>query len=252
MTAWVFALVLALVLAAVAVRGSNNFHLTLEARTRQCFHETLAVGDQLGLSYQVFGNGAGTATNLDIDVRVPPPFAPFPFRPLFLSAPFSLLTNASSCPQFWVAAPDGTVAAADKLNGVSGSLLHTARVAGRAEFCLSNMGWGGPEKYVSFAVNGPDEQRRTDAKSSTAKESVSPAKDSLSKELDELHNVVQQVADEQAYIRSRLLRHHATAESTNSRVLHWTFLEASIIASVIAFQIKYITHFFQNTSRRMV
>ncbi|ORY28931.1 endosomal protein P24B [Rhizoclosmatium globosum] len=192
--------------------ASNNFHVTVEAQTKHCFVEPLNAGDFLGLSFQVFGGD-----NLDVD--------------------------------FWITNPDELIIQS-AFRTSTGSFSVDAPKTGSYSYCISNLGHAGnTEKFVSFSINGPDEQRRILDKKSGAKDE---SKDSLAKEVQELTNAIQQVTDEQAYIRLRLLRHHETAESTNSRVLYWTFFEGLIIASVVGFQLVYITQFFQKSNRRMV
>ncbi|KAJ3020200.1 UNVERIFIED_CONTAM: hypothetical protein HDU68_010313 [Siphonaria sp. JEL0065] len=67
---------------------------------------------------------------------------------------------------------------------------------------------GNVEKMVSFSINGPDEQKKSNDKKAGKASSGDEAKESLQKEITELTNAIQKVTDEQAYIRQRLLRHH--------------------------------------------
>ncbi|KAI8621563.1 emp24/gp25L/p24 family/GOLD-domain-containing protein [Chytriomyces sp. MP71] len=197
------------------VQASNNFHITVEPQSKHCFFEPMASGQKLGLSFQVFGG-----TNLDID--------------------------------FWVTNPDELIVQS-AFRTSTGSFVVDATKNGAYGYCISNMGHAGNvEKSVSFSVNGPDEQYKSAEKKAAGQKDQETVKGSLEAEIRELANTIQQVSDEQQYIRQRLLRHHMTAESTNSRVVYWTFFEGIMIAGVIGFQIFYITQFFNKTSRRMV
>ncbi|KAI9336328.1 emp24/gp25L/p24 family/GOLD-domain-containing protein [Obelidium mucronatum] len=221
--------------------ASNNYHVTVPPQSKHCFVEPMKTGDFLGLSFQVFGGD-----NLDVD--------------------------------FWVTNPDELIIQS-AFRTSTGTFSIDAPKDGNYGYCISNMGHAGAfEKMVSFSINGPDEQRKQNEKKSSQTTSTDgncvffwgcvcvirwinllmslflskDSKDTLRKEINELTNAIQKVTDEQAYIRQRLLRHHDTAASTNSRVLYWTFFEALIIASVIGFQIVYITQFFNKTHRRLV
>ncbi|KAI8820301.1 emp24/gp25L/p24 family/GOLD-domain-containing protein, partial [Chytriomyces cf. hyalinus JEL632] len=203
---------LALVQVALA---SNNYHITMEPQSKHCFFEPMTIGQKLGLSFQVFGS-----SNLDID--------------------------------FWVTNPDELIVQS-AFRTSTGSFVVDAAKDGTHSYCISNMGHAGNfEKSVSFSVNGPDEQYKSAEKKAAGQKGQEDVKGSLETEVRELANTIQQVNDEQQYIRTRLLRHHATAESTNSRVVYWTIFEGIMIGGVIGYQIYYITQFFTKTSRRMV
>ncbi|KAJ3092881.1 p24 complex component, partial [Physocladia obscura] len=156
------------------VAGSNQFGVTVEPSSTQCFHEEVQAGETLRVSFAVDSNEA-------VD--------------------------------FWVTTPHGSVI--EKSYGTTGGAVHTATSAsaGRVGFCFSNSARSqSTAKRVSFTAFGPDEIRRIDDKLVDKKLALDPIKDSLRNELNDLTNAIQQVVDEQAYIRSRLVRHHATAE----------------------------------------
>ncbi|TPX64579.1 hypothetical protein CcCBS67573_g08372 [Chytriomyces confervae] len=184
--------------------ASNNYHITMEPQSKHCFYEPMTIGQKLGLSFQVFGS-----SNLDID--------------------------------FWVTNPDELIVQS-AFRTSTGSFVVDAAKDGMHSYCISNMGHAGNvEKSVSFSVNGPDEQYKSAEKKAAGQKGQEDVKGSLETEVRELANTIQQVNDEQQYIRTRLLRHHATAESTNSRVVYWTIFEGMMIAGVIGYQIYYIT-----------
>merc|ERR1711871_228237 len=53
------------------------------------------------------------------------------------------------------------------------------------------------------------------------------------------------VQDEQKYMRVRERVHRNTTESTNARVLWWSFLEAAILVGMSLFQVSYLRRFFE-------
>ncbi|KAJ3074456.1 p24 complex component [Podochytrium sp. JEL0797] len=153
--------------------ANNNFHIEVEPLTKYCFMEPMEVGDFLGVSFQVYGG-----ENLDVD--------------------------------FWVTDPNDLIVQS-AFRTSTGSLSVTAQRQGSYSYCISNLGhMGNVEKLVSFAINGPAEQRRASDKKGDSTTAVDETQKVLQAEVQDLSRSIQLVSDEQAYIRSRLVRHNAS------------------------------------------
>ncbi|KAJ3074455.1 p24 complex component [Podochytrium sp. JEL0797] len=110
--------------------ANNNFHITVPPHKKECFVEPLEIGDFFGVSYQVFGNG-----NLDVDF---------------------MITDKHD------------VIVKSQFRASTGSFSLDASKQGDYRYCISNIGtFGATEKAVSFSINGPDEQKKTNAKAAS-------------------------------------------------------------------------------------
>ncbi|KAJ3201698.1 p24 complex component [Entophlyctis luteolus] len=125
----------ALATIAAVIDASNNFHVTVPPRRKECFFEPMEPGQQLGLSFQVFGG-----ESLEVDFLV--------------SDPNDLIVKSI-------------------MRSSTGSLSIEATKVGTYKYCISNMGTsGGSEKQVSFSLLGPDEQKRRSDKGQAGNEEV--------------------------------------------------------------------------------
>jgi len=62
----------------------------------------------------------------------------------------------------------------------------------------------------------------------------------IEREIRQLASGLVSVKDEQEYIVVREKAHRNTAESTNARVKWWSFLQAVVLFSVVAWQVYYL------------
>ncbi|KAJ3399739.1 p24 complex component, partial [Chytridiales sp. JEL 0842] len=127
------------------------------------------------------------------------------------------------------------------------SYRYSAAKEGTHTFCFSNQMSTMSHKTIQFTVRGPDEKVRFEDK---YKDKLVDYHYDLVGEIERLTSSLGAMVDEQWYLRERLERHHKTASSTNSRVLWWGFFETLVLIGVCAFQVFYLTRFFE--VKRMV
>jgi len=60
-----------------------------------------------------------------------------------------------------------------------------------------------------------------------------------------LEGKVQEISAQQSYATTREAVHRDTSETTNSRILWWTFLEVAVLVVLAGFQIYYLKSFFE-------
>ncbi|CAK9089204.1 Endosomal protein P24B [Durusdinium trenchii] len=60
-----------------------------------------------------------------------------------------------------------------------------------------------------------------------------------------LHAKANDILDQQRYAITREAVHRETAESTNARVMWWTFAEVAVLISLAAFQLTYLRNHFE-------
>ncbi|KAI8905765.1 supernatant protein factor, C-terminal domain-containing protein [Powellomyces hirtus] len=190
-----------LVCVAVApVAAFNTFTITLGPRQENCFNEHLQAHERLDLSYEVAEGGS-----LDIDFVIYSPNS----RPLY------------------------------NLNGESFATFgFNAEVEGTYVYCFSNKMSASSEKKLSFTVHGPDEKWKIEEKE--MKESIDDPTDNLQSEMRILDSGIKAIRDEHAFLTARERRHRATADSTNTRVLYWSLVQALALIGVCFFQITYL------------
>ena len=104
--------------------------------------------------------------------------------------------------------------------------------------CFSNKMSTMTPKTVIFQVHPGD---RLEYEELAKLEQLSPIEESLLRLADALADI----QTEQLYLRNRERVHRNMAESTNARVLWWSFFEALILMAMTAWQVYYITRYFE-------
>jgi len=130
-----------------------------------------------------------------------------------------------------------------------GRFTFIAHETGVFRFCFSNAMSTVTPKTVSFTlVLGEGSKREQVAKS----EHLTP----LEKSVLALGEGLQHIQAEQEYMKMRERMHRNTSESTNSRVLWWSIMEAVALVAMSIVQIVYLRNFFegknQSANRRSV
>ncbi|KAJ3158279.1 p24 complex component [Geranomyces michiganensis] len=195
----------ACVLFSTPTAALNTFSIILEPRQENCFNEHLQAHERLDLSYEVADGGS-----LDIDFVIYSPTS----RPLYNQ-------NGESFATFGF----------------------NAEVEGTYVYCFSNKKDGSAERKLSFTVHGPDELFKIEEKE--MKESVDDPTDTIQAELRVLDSGIKAIRDEHAFLIQRERRHRLTADSTNTRVLYWSLVQALALIGVCFFQISYLKRFFE-------
>jgi len=134
---------------------------------------------------------------------------------------------------FWITAPSGlNIVKHERLS--NGDFSFDAGEDGTFRYCFSNDFEHHSAKDISFNVHGivyvPIEHGDSDP---------------LEKEVRTLGELLQQVKDEQEYIKVREQVHRNTAESTNSRVKWWSIFQTGVLIGVCVFQVAYLKRFFE-------
>eukprot|EP00741_Cyanophora_paradoxa_P022552 tig00000248_g21777.t1 len=117
-----------------------------------------------------------------------------------------------------------------------GKFAFSAETTGTYKICFSNRMSTLTAKTVTFSFNAEDHE------SALAKqERLSPLEQAILK----LAEGLDAIESEQKYMRLRERVHRATSESTNSRVLWWSFFEACLLVGMTLWQIFYLRRFFE-------
>jgi len=106
----------------------------------------------------------------------------------------------------------------------------TAKMDGPHMFCFSNKMSTLTPKIVSFSVV------KGSVKPLSKTEHLSPIEDSVA----QLRAGLSKVQEEQYSMRARERAHRNTSESTNARVLWWSFFEAVLLVAMSLWQVYYL------------
>ncbi|KAI8817852.1 emp24/gp25L/p24 family/GOLD-domain-containing protein [Fimicolochytrium jonesii] len=209
----VLALVCLVAILSTQVAAFNTFTTLLHAGEEQCFKEVLKTKDRVDLSYEITDGG-----NLDVDFVV---FAPGN-RPLQSHNAGSFFTWGFNAEE------DGTYT-----------------------YCFNNKRSSFADKRILFTVVGPDEKWKIEEKEMKMSLEDDPT-ESLQSEIRVLDAGIRAIREEHAFLKSRERRHRMTADSTNSRVLYWSLVQALALVGVVYFQINYLKRFFEMRSGRSI
>jgi p24 family protein beta-1 len=189
----------------LAARPASAFTFGVDATTEECFFETIEDRTPVNIMFQVIEGGF-----LDIDIQIK--------------------------------APDGRIVySAEKQS--EGKYNFISHVNGQYHFCFSNKMSTLTPKTVSFVLhvqdanNNPPEAPKPGAKV----EDLTPLEQSI-QQLKEGFNAV---SDEQEYMRMRERVHRNTSESTNARVVWWSFFEVVVLLAMSLWQIFYVRRLFE-------
>eukprot|EP00301_Raphidiophrys_heterophryoidea_P026041 c8885_g1_i1.p1 GENE.c8885_g1_i1~~c8885_g1_i1.p1 ORF type:complete len:213 (-),score=55.65 c8885_g1_i1:102-740(-) len=154
-----------------------------------------------------------------------------------VSGNFQVTTGGNMEVDFQVLTPTGK--SVIKLDSVVEHMFEFgAEESGEYTFCFSNTNTYHDMKSITFELNADHPLANTNAIAD--KNSMSDLQDKLR----QLQLTVRDVQSTQRYLRNREIRHRNTTDSTNSRVLWWSVLEAVVIVALSAFQVYYIRSFF--------
>lgn len=123
----------------------------------------------------------------------------------------------------------------------TGTFSLLAPTTGAYRICLSNRMSTLTEKTVAFSIHVGDDLFRDIAK----QEHVTP----LENEITELADGVAKIEDEQQYMWARERAARDTNESTNSRVMWYSVLEAVVMFSLGFWQIMYLKSGFEKKGK---
>lgn len=118
--------------------------------------------------------------------------------------------------------------------------LDIPKGAGRYKVCFSNRMSSVTEKHVGFSLHGSSGELITD-EDVAKKAHLRPVEITV----QSLADRIQRLQEVEKLLRERLARHMQTAESTGSRVLVTTGVEALVLLLVNAAQILYLRRYFE-------
>jgi hypothetical protein len=116
-----------------------------------------------------------------------------------------------------------------------GKFSYVTSEAGEYRFCFSNRMSTLTPKKVSLQIS------LGKTKATKVLETLNPLEDSIM----QLSQGIQEVKDGQTYMKNRERATRDTSESTNARVLWWSFWEAFLLVGVCAWQIYSLRRFFE-------
>jgi p24 family protein beta-1 len=119
-----------------------------------------------------------------------------------------------------------------------GKYSFVAHASGAYSFCFSNQMSTLTPKTVSLTLNVGEEDNKGTA---ATKETLTPLENSIL----QLSDGLTAIAEEQEYIKIRERVHRDTSESTNSRVVWWTFFEAFWLIGISVWQIVSLRRVFE-------
>jgi len=121
----------------------------------------------------------------------------------------------------------------------SGRYTFAAHVDGKYQYCFSNMMSTMTPKLVMFTMDVGETPKEGDL----ASDGVHHNK--LEDMIKELSSALTGVKHEQEYMELRDKVHRSINESTNSRVVMWSFFEALILVAMTVGQVYYLKRFFE-------
>ncbi|XP_011506255.1 PREDICTED: transmembrane emp24 domain-containing protein 2-like [Ceratosolen solmsi marchali] len=183
----------------------HSYFITVDAHSEECFFDKVEFGTKMGLTFEIAEGGF-----LDIDVRI--------------------------------VAPDGKV----MYNGEkesSGKFTFAAHTPGMYTYCFTNQKGTMTPKVVMFNMHiGEIPKSGGELAAGESPEGESAKLDDMIKELS---TSLWSVKNEQDYMQVRDRNHRAINESTNFRVVVWSFFEATALVCMTLGQVYYLKRFFE-------
>jgi len=124
----------------------------------------------------------------------------------------------------------------------NGKYTFAAHMDGNYQYCFSNQMSTMTPKVVMFTMELGDAPK---AKPGEAGEDADVNHNKLEEMVNELSSALTQVKHEQDYMAVRERVHRSINESTNSRVVLWSFFEALVLVTMTLGQIYYLKQFFE-------
>ncbi|KAJ6241592.1 transmembrane emp24 domain-containing protein a [Anaeramoeba flamelloides] len=121
---------------------------------------------------------------------------------------------------------------------IEGKLTFISEVEGEYQFCFGNEMSTLTSKEVNFNI-------QLGARASESDLAKKRNLTQLENGVIELQGGLQEILSEQHYLMIRERRHRNTTESTNTRVLCWSFLEAFLLMTMSIAQIYYLKSMFK-------
>lgn len=193
-----------------SIYGAQTEAMSVNVRHRECFYEELGQGVKCTGSFQVLTG--------QTSISLPGDFV------------------------FTITDSSGTLVydSMDKnqRKEEEGKFKFTSSKDGLHAFCFNNRN-SQSDKVVGFTIlvhEGKDEPE-----SVARRGKLSP----LEEKIIALSDGLETMQEQQRYLRARESVHSLTTQSTNSRVLWWSFIEAFVLVSMSLWQVYYLRNFFE-------
>jgi p24 family protein beta-1 len=134
--------------------------------------------------------------------------------------------------------PDGKVVYSGNRES-SGKYTFAAHVDGNYKYCFSNKMSTMTPKIVMFSLDIEDKSKENKDMNSDAHHTK------LEEMVGELSTALLAVKHEQEYMEVRERIHRSINESTNHRVVIWSFFEALVLVAMTVGQVYYLKRFFE-------
>ncbi|KAK0177694.1 hypothetical protein PV328_001722 [Microctonus aethiopoides] len=188
--------------------GTSAYISTVDAHTEECFFEKVEKDTKMGLTFEIAEGGF-----LDIDVTI--------------------------------TGPDGKVIYQGEQEG-SGKYTFAAYLPGHYTYCFNNQKSTMTPKVVMFNMEVSEPTKVTDEQAPEGENEAEAADHrKLDEMINELNAGLRGVKNEQEYMTVRNRIHREINESTNFRVVIWSFFEATVLVSMTLGQIFYLKRFFE-------
>ncbi|KAJ8680871.1 hypothetical protein QAD02_016658 [Eretmocerus hayati] len=183
------------------------YSITVDAHAQECFHENVKFGTKMGLTFEIAEGGF-----LDIDVTI--------------------------------VGPDNKVIF-DGQQESSGKFTFAAHTSGEYRYCFSNVKGTMTPKVVMFDMDVTEIPDPNDAAAAAGAHEGDSANAKLDDMIKELSHTLLGVHSEQEYMQVRDKNHRMINESTNFRVVVWSFFEATALVCMTLGQVYYLKRFFE-------
>ncbi|XP_033227484.1 transmembrane emp24 domain-containing protein 2 [Belonocnema kinseyi] len=184
---------------------ANAYFITVDAHAEECFFDKVEYGVKMGLTFEIAEGGF-----LDIDVKI--------------------------------VGPDGKVVHEGEQES-SGKYTFQAHTPGVYTYCFSNLKSTMTPKVVMFDMEIGDPPKQPGSEANKEGDDASHGK--LDDMIKDLSNSLWGVKTEQEYMQIRDRNHRAINESTNFRVVVWSFFEATVLVCMSLGQVYYLKRFFE-------
>ncbi|XP_015522303.1 transmembrane emp24 domain-containing protein 2 [Neodiprion pinetum] len=187
---------------------ANSYSITVDAHAEECFFDKVEYGTKMGLMFETSEGGF-----LDIDVRI--------------------------------IGPDGKVIHQSERE-TNGKYTFSAHTAGVYTYCFGNQMSTMTPKVVMFTMDiGEPPKHGGEGGDAEGQEGDASNHAKLEDMIRDLSTSLTGVKHEQEYMQVRDRIHRAINESTNSRVVMWSFFEALVLVCMTLGQVFYLKRFFE-------
>jgi hypothetical protein len=189
----------------------NAFNFVVEPNKEECFYEQIDPGVTVGVMFQVTFGGRN-----DIDV--------------------------------YIKGPDDRLIYGRRRE-TEGKYVFQTTLGGTYSFCFSNQMSTYTQKSVSLDIDiGLAKEKQQQQKGVAGEQEVAKPEHltPLETSVQQLHDALVTIQNEQKYLKMREIRHRYTTESTNQRVIVWNAFEALTLVAMSLFQIYYLRRFFED------